>query len=148
MSDRLPSENLEGDGMATTHTHSAGPAATSKLLRLSIVIGGLYGAAGVVFLALSAHADTSGMMQTAAHMLLFHAPVLLAMGLLAQIRRIPLLPIAFCLMAAGVLLFSGDLVARAMADAKLFAMAAPAGGILTIAGWIALSASAVRIGPR
>lgn len=87
-------------------------------------------------------------MQTAAHMLLFHAPILLGMGLLAQIRRMPVLPIALCLMAAGVLLFSGDLIARALTGSKLFAMAAPTGGMLTIAGWIALSASAVRVRPR
>lgn len=122
--------------------------ATSKLLRLGLVIGGLSGASGVAVLALSAHADTTGLMKTAAHMLLFHAPVFLGMGLVAQIRRVPFLPVAFALMVVGITLFSGDLIARATIGIRLFPMAAPTGGMLTIASWIALALSAIRIKPR
>lgn len=121
---------------------------TSKLLRLAIVVSGLSGASGVAFLALSAHADTTGLMKTASHMLLFHAPVFLGMGLVAQIRRVPFLPVAFALMVVGIALFSGDLIARATIDSRLFPMAAPTGGLLTIASWIALALSAIRIHPR
>jgi uncharacterized membrane protein YgdD (TMEM256/DUF423 family) len=122
--------------------------ATFKLLRLGLVIGGLSGASGVALLALSAHADTTGLMKTAAHMLLFHAPVFLGMGLVAQIRRVPFLPVAFALLVVGITLFRGDLIARATIGIRLFPMAAPTGGLLTIASWIALALSAVRIHPR
>jgi len=122
--------------------------ATSKLLRLAIVVSGLSGAAGVALLALSAHADTTGLMKTAAHMLLFHAPVFLGMGLVAQIRRVPFLPVAFALMVVGIALFSGDLIVRATIGSGLFPMAAPTGGMMTIASWIALALSAVRVKRR
>ena len=122
--------------------------ATSKLLRLGVVISGLSGAAGVALLALSAHADTTGLMKTAAHMLLFHAPVFLGMGIVAQVRSIPFLPVAFALMAVGIALFSGDLIARATIGSRLFPMAAPTGGMLTIASWIALALSAIRVNPK
>ncbi|WP_306148592.1 MULTISPECIES: DUF423 domain-containing protein [unclassified Roseibium] len=122
--------------------------ATSKLLRLGVIIGGLSGASGVAVLALSAHADTTGLMKTAAHMLLFHAPVFLGMGLVAQIRRVPFLPVAFALMVVGITLFSGDLIARATIGNRLFPMAAPTGGLLTIASLIALALSAIQIHPK
>ncbi|MGV2976184.1 DUF423 domain-containing protein [Roseibium alexandrii] len=131
--------------MQTAHTPQE---PISKLLRLAIVLSGLSGAAGVGLLALSAHADTTGLMETAAHMLLFHAPVFLGMGIVAQVRSVPFLPVAFTLMVVGIVLFSGDLIARATIGSRLFPMAAPTGGLLTITSWIALALSAIRIKPR
>jgi uncharacterized membrane protein YgdD (TMEM256/DUF423 family) len=43
----------------------------------------------------------------------------------------------------GTVLFSGDLALRALKGAKLFAMAAPAGGILMLLGWAGLALSAL-----
>jgi uncharacterized membrane protein YgdD (TMEM256/DUF423 family) len=40
-------------------------------------------------------------------------------------------------------LFSGDLALRAFAGHRLFPMAAPTGGIILIAAWLALAAAAV-----
>jgi len=130
------------------HALPAEAAPTSPLLRISVILSGLTGAAGVAFLALSAHADTTGFLKTAAQMLLFHAPVLLAMGILAQVRLVPVLPAAFLMMAAGLFLFSGDLIARALIGARLFPMAAPTGGMLTILSWLVLALSAIRIRAR
>ncbi len=46
--------------------------------------------------------------------------------------------VSFALIA-GVALFSGDLVARTFAGDRLFPYAAPIGGSLTIASWLALA---------
>jgi uncharacterized membrane protein YgdD (TMEM256/DUF423 family) len=43
----------------------------------------------------------------------------------------------------GAALFSGDLALRAFAGHRLFAFAAPAGGIVLIAAWLALVAAAI-----
>lgn len=121
---------------------------TTPVLRLCLILGGLAGAAGVILMALAAHIDTTGLVRTAAEMLLFHAPVILALGGLAQVRRIPFLPVALLLLAAGLTLFCGDLLSRAFADRRLFPMSAPAGGTLIIAGWAAIALAAMRVRPR
>jgi uncharacterized membrane protein YgdD (TMEM256/DUF423 family) len=46
-------------------------------------------------------------------------------------------------LALGVTLFSGDLAMRTFTGERLFPMAAPAGGLLAMAGWLAVGASAV-----
>lgn len=119
---------------------------TATQFRLAMVLGGLAGGLGVVLAAAAAHGDASGFLRPASDMLLFHAPAILALGVMAQVRRIPLLPVAMALLVAGLALFCGDLVSRALLDARLFPTAAPAGGTLLIAGWagVVLSAAVVR----
>jgi len=102
----------------------------------------------VVCLALSAHANASSLLATAAQMLLFHAPLFLGLGLLAQVRRVFLLPVSMALLTLGVCLFCGDLLLRAFAEQRLFPMAAPIGGTLVIAAWLALAISALRVQPK
>ena len=46
-------------------------------------------------------------------------------------------------LAAGVLLFAGDLAARHFLGHKLFPMAAPAGGIAMMIGWLIVGLSAL-----
>ncbi|GAB4514482.1 MAG: DUF423 domain-containing protein [Roseibium sp.] len=118
---------------------------TSRLLRAGMVLAGLTGAAGVVSLALSAHSSASSLLETAAQMLLFHATVFLALGLLAQARRVLLLPVVFLLLTAGLGLFCGDLFLRAFAGHRLFPMSAPIGGMLVILAWLALAIGALRV---
>jgi uncharacterized membrane protein YgdD (TMEM256/DUF423 family) len=43
----------------------------------------------------------------------------------------------------GAVLFSSDIALRAFAGSRLFAMAAPTGGIILIAAWIGLAAAAI-----
>ncbi len=124
------------------------PESTAGLLRAGLVLSGLAGAAGVVSLALSAHSEASDLLKTAAQMFLFHAPVFLGMGILAQVRHVPLLPIATILLMAGLVLFCGDLVSRAFLQQRLFPMSAPIGGMLVIASWVFLALSALRVGHR
>jgi uncharacterized membrane protein YgdD (TMEM256/DUF423 family) len=45
-------------------------------------------------------------------------------------------------LAVGALLFAGDLAARHFLDTRLFPMAAPAGGMAMIAGWLLVAISA------
>jgi uncharacterized membrane protein YgdD (TMEM256/DUF423 family) len=106
--------------------------------RLLATAAGLTGAAGVALSALAAHAGGAGL-STAAAMLLAHAPVLLAVGMVGGSRT---LTAAGFVLLAGTLLFSGDLAARAFLGDRLFAYAAPSGGGLMILGWLGVAAGA------
>jgi uncharacterized membrane protein YgdD (TMEM256/DUF423 family) len=110
-----------------------------------IVVAGLMGAAGVALAAMAAHQADAARLAPASSMLLFHAPALLAAVLLGErglVGRVPGLLAAFGL-AAGAMLFAGDLVLRHFAGHGLFPMAAPTGGMLLIAGWLALAVAAL-----
>ncbi|MET1415327.1 DUF423 domain-containing protein [Roseibium sp. HPY-6] len=124
------------------------PAPTARLLRFCLAISGLTGAIGILSLALAAHAGDSNTLGTAARMLMFHAPVFLGIGILAQSRRVLLLPFTALCLACGLILFCGDLFSRAFLESRLFPMAAPIGGMLLIVGWLALALGAFRISPR
>ena len=105
--------------------------------RSLVVFGGLCGALGVGLSALAAHAGGDNL-HTAASFLLMHAPALLALSLIAsnRLRRIG----AFVLIV-GLVLFCGDLVARHFTGGRLIPYAAPGGGLLLIAGWLAVAIS-------
>jgi uncharacterized membrane protein YgdD (TMEM256/DUF423 family) len=111
--------------------------------RFLLVAAGLLGAAGVALSAAAAHSG-GGNVQTAASFLMMHAPVFLAIGLCADrfAGRTGLRAGGFVLLA-GILLFCGDLLARHYIGARLFPMAAPAGGILMIGGWLTVASSAL-----
>jgi len=119
--------------------------ATSRLLRAGMVLSGLAGAVGVICLALAAHESSSPLLRTAAQVLLYHAPILLGLGLLSQLRRAPLLPVTLLLMTGGLTLFCGDLLSRAFLEARLFPMSAPIGGASLILGWLTLALNALRL---
>ena len=105
--------------------------------KLFILAGGLSGAAGVALSAVAAHAG-GGNVGTAASFLLAHAPAFLAIGLIGGNR---VLKGGGAVLLIGLVLFCGDLLARHYAGARLFPMAAPAGGMLLIAGWLVVAAS-------
>ena len=108
--------------------------------KTTLMAGGLTGAAGVALSAVAAHSDSSGLLTTAAQMLLFHAPAFLALATLPTNR---FRNWALFALLAGVLLFSGDLfVRRQLGWDRLFPMAAPGGGILMISGWLLVALSA------
>lgn len=107
------------------------------MLRLLVVASGVLGGAGVALLAAAAHVGGDNL-HTAASFMLFHAPALLAIGLAGRGRA---LAIAGCALLVGVSLFAGDLILRGFAGERLFAMAAPAGGLLTIFGWLGVAFS-------
>lgn len=106
----------------------------------AIVAAGLMGAAGVALAAASAHGSEAARLGPASSMLLFHAPVILAIATLTERGVIHTLgSLATAGLFLGTLLFSGDLTLRALAGHGLFPMAAPIGGTLMIASWLALA---------
>jgi uncharacterized membrane protein YgdD (TMEM256/DUF423 family) len=102
-------------------------------------LGGLAGAAGIGLSAYATHAGLGPNLTLSAQFLLFHAGVLVAVGLAVRPRLCILASAtALCL---GLLLFSGDLAIRAIWGVAPWRMAAPTGGMLMIAGWLALGIS-------
>ena len=113
--------------------------------RLTIVSASLMGAAGVALAAAAAHGGDAARLGPASSMLLFHAPAVLAAT--ALVLQGAIRPgcgrIAIVAMLTGVALFSGDLSWRHYMGNALFPMAAPIGGTLLIASWIALAIAAL-----
>lgn len=110
-----------------------------------VVLAALMGAAGIVLAAAGAHGHPGAGLESAGHMLLFHAAAIL--GGVALIRAglpfRPLAGIALFALFVGAALFAGDVAARAYLGSRLFPMAAPAGGMVMIAGWLILALAAL-----
>lgn len=104
-----------------------------------VLAGGLAGAAGVALSAVASHMG-GGNVGIAASFLLAHAPALLAIGLIGHGARV--LNWGGAVLALGLVLFCGDLLARHYYGSALFPMAAPIGGTALIAGWLVVALSA------
>jgi uncharacterized membrane protein YgdD (TMEM256/DUF423 family) len=116
--------------------------------RLLLFLAGLAGAAGVALAAAAAHLGGAGL-ETAATFLMLHAAALVGIAALSGRSDSPMgvgarvaLGGGF-LMLFGLVLFCGDLAARAFLDDRLFPMAAPIGGTLLIASWLVIALSAL-----
>jgi len=109
--------------------------------RALIVVAGLMGAAGIVLAALGAHGGDLPRLVTASSMLLFHAPVILAVVLLRDRQMVQrhVAIVAAAGYAIGAVLFAADLAARDLAGHALFPMAAPTGGTILIGAWTLLA---------
>ena len=116
----------------------------NRIARVLIVLAGIMGADGVMLVAASAHQADASRLGAASSMLLFHACAVLATVVLAERAlihaRIGLGAAAGFVIAAG--LFSADLTLRQYAGHSLFPLAAPTGGTLMIASWLALAVAA------
>ncbi|WP_407119557.1 DUF423 domain-containing protein [Bradyrhizobium sp. LMG 9283] len=118
--------------------------------RLLLGLAGLMGAAGVALAAASAHGADASRLASASAMLLFHATATLAtVALLAR----GLLHGGIGLVAAfgfviGAALFAGDLTLRQYAGHSLFPYAAPTGGTVMIASWLAVTVAAMVVAAR
>ncbi len=114
-------------------------------MTILLVIAALMGAAGIVLAAAGAHALPGAGLDTAASMLLFHAAA--ALGATALVHQaLVWRPLGFAVIGAwaiGAVLFSGDIALRALAGHRLFPMAAPAGGMVLIFGWLVLAVAAL-----
>ncbi len=113
--------------------------------QILLALAGLLGAAGVVLTAAGAHSKPGAGLDSAGYLLLIHALAVLA-G--TALLREPLLyrPLALAALwgfAAGSALFAADVAARAYAGGKLFPFAAPSGGMIMIASWLALAVAAL-----
>jgi uncharacterized membrane protein YgdD (TMEM256/DUF423 family) len=112
--------------------------------RILVVLGGIMGADGVILAALSAHQADAARLGTASSMLLFHAIAVLAAVALTERGVVHAgigIAAAFGFVVAAVL-FATDLTLRQYAGHSLFPFAAPTGGTLLIASWLALAVAA------
>lgn len=124
--------------------------------RVLMIMAGAYGALAVGLGAFGAHglrgklellADGAKRLewwQTAAHYHLVHA---LAIGLCAWAAARfsgSTAPTAGFLFAAGVLLFSGSLYVMTLTGIRGLGAITPLGGLLLIAGWVALAFAALK----
>lgn len=112
---------------------------------LPIIVAGLMGATGVALAALAAHARPGAGLDSASHLLLFHAAAVMAATSLADNGRLCSWPAAFAKAGwiIGAVLFAGDITLRAFTAHRLFPMAAPSGGTILIVAWLALSVSSL-----
>jgi uncharacterized membrane protein YgdD (TMEM256/DUF423 family) len=112
--------------------------------RAHLLAASLMGAAGVALMAAGAHLSGS-QASTAGQMLLFHAPAAMAatLGRRSGALHDMIARYAIFVLLMGVALFSADLALRAFGGDRLFPMAAPIGGTLTILGWLGLALSAL-----
>jgi uncharacterized membrane protein YgdD (TMEM256/DUF423 family) len=110
-----------------------------------LIFAGLMGAAGIVLAAASAHGTPGAGLDSAGYLLLFHAAAALGgVSLLHQaLLSRPVGTAALCGFVAGAVLFAADVAARAYLGSRLFPMAAPAGGVILIASWLALAVAAL-----
>ena len=115
----------------------------TRSTRALLAAAGLLGAAGVASAAAAAHLG-GAFMPVASDMLLFHAAAIAAVaGVAIALGGRLAFVVAGAVMTLGVVLFSGDLVMRDLAEHALFPMAAPTGGTLLIGGWLALIVAAL-----
>ena len=97
---------------------------------------GLAGAAGVALAAVAAHRIESPALVSASTMLVLHAGAALALtGAGATLARL----VVAAIMLFAVSLFAGDIALHTFTEHHLFPMAAPTGGSLLIASWLAVS---------
>lgn len=112
-----------------------------RLVQTAILFGaGLMGACGVALAAAAAHGADPRLLGGASAMCLAHAPALVALH--GAQGRLPTAGPAAFLLSAGTLLFAGDLAARNFYGAGLFPLSAPSGGVMMIAGWLAIAGGA------
>jgi len=116
----------------------------SQLFRILIGLAAIMGADGVILAAASAHQIDATRLAAASSMLLFHATAVIGAVALAE-RGIVHARIAIAAASGFVIaasLFAGDLTLRQYAGHGLFPLAAPSGGTLLIASWLALAVAA------
>ena len=115
------------------------------ILSILVILAGLLGAGGVILAAAGAHAAPHAGLEGAAYLLLFHAAAVLGGAALAQQGLLwrPLALVTLIAWIAGAALFAGDIALRAIAAHRLFAFAAPTGGMILIGAWLALVLAAI-----
>jgi uncharacterized membrane protein YgdD (TMEM256/DUF423 family) len=117
------------------------------VIPILLLLASLMGAGGVGLAAAAAHAAPASGLEGAAFLMLFHAVAVLGAASLTDQKLLwqPLALVAMASFVAGSLLFAGDISMRAFAGHRLFPMAAPAGGMLLILGWLVLAAATLAV---
>lgn len=125
-------------------------------MRILWILLGLLGLAAVALGAYGSHAAAfaeprlQAIFETAVRYHFAHLPALAFAALLGSLA--PALArragVAGALFLAGILLFSGSLYLKALGLADLTSPAAPAGGFVLMAGWLALAWAGLGLRPR
>ena len=118
------------------HTANEDKGVPRGALFVILALAGLAGAGGVALAAVAAHKVDSPALAAAATMLMIH--VAAVAGLLALARSRAWLEAAGLMLGAAAL-FSGDIAVHTLAGQHIFPMAAPTGGSLLIASWLAVA---------
>jgi uncharacterized membrane protein YgdD (TMEM256/DUF423 family) len=105
-----------------------------------LFIAGLMGVFGVAAAAAASHGADPRLLGGASAMCLAHAPTLVALH--AGWRDFRTAAVAALLLAAGTAVFAADLAMRHFAGDGLFPMSAPLGGLMMMAGWLAVAVGA------
>jgi uncharacterized membrane protein YgdD (TMEM256/DUF423 family) len=115
-----------------------------RQFRILAILAAIMGADGVILAAAAAHQPDAARLASASSMLLFHALAVLAVVALAErgILHLRIAMLAAWGFVVAAALFAGDLTLRQYAGHSLFPFAAPTGGTLMIASWLALAVAA------
>ncbi len=114
---------------------------TTSLRSSMLFVAGLMGLSGVISAAAASHGADPRLLGGASAMCLAHAPALIA--LYAAWPQFRSAAPAAILLAIGTALFAADLTTRHFFGHGLFPMSAPTGGVLMMAGWLAVALGAV-----
>ncbi|MEO0894923.1 MAG: DUF423 domain-containing protein [Bacteroidota bacterium] len=121
-----------------------------RLSKLSIATAALLGALAVISGALGAHAlekvltpEQLDSYETAVRFQMYHALAILALGALSYGPKIKGLATVYWLWVVGTVLFSGSIYLLVLSPIKV-GIVTPIGGVVLIAGWIALFVWALR----
>jgi uncharacterized membrane protein YgdD (TMEM256/DUF423 family) len=117
----------------------------SNGISLVATFAGLAGGIGIVLSGIAAHGSADPMLASGAQFLVLQAIAALAIAALAAALppRRDIFLFSAALVLGGAFLFCSDLGARALLGSRLFPMAAPIGGGLTILGWATLTIAAL-----
>jgi uncharacterized membrane protein YgdD (TMEM256/DUF423 family) len=124
------------------------PLLAGAVLAAIAVAAGAFGAHGLK--ATLASLGQSDNWETACRYAMIHALALVATGLLARLSAPPpsgLLAAATWCLLIGTAIFSGCLAALALSGLKILGAIVPIGGVLMIAGWLALAVAAAKLPP-
>lgn len=122
------------------------------MTQLIISAAALYGMLGVMLGAFGAHAmsarltpDMLAIWHTAVQYQFYHALALLGLGVLVRTGVSGHWPqIAALCFCAGIFIFSGSLYLLAVSGIRWLGAVTPLGGLLLIAGWVALFVGVLR----
>lgn len=125
-------------------------------MKKNLVIGAVFGFLAVALGAFGAHAlsdileknNYEDVWETGVHYEMFHAAVILIIGILMHkniIGNVKSLRVASIAMTIGIILFSGSLYVLALTKITVIGAITPIGGVAFLVGWIALIASAKHL---
>jgi len=112
-------------------------------------LGSVFGGVAVAAGAFGAHglkdhlsSEALAWWQTGAQYQLAHALALVLVGIVAERRRSRAIEVAGTCFGLGIVLFSGSLFALALSGVRMLGAITPFGGLLLLAGWVALALAA------